>query len=161
MERSTSISTFDFLHDHVWSWVTTNFKMWGNLVGQSACGYLIWICRTSNWLCWLQLNYAITVTNTVSSLRQARGFQVFLVLHNFLFKSHFSKFGFMTPPLVTTFTLWPATPPLIFAVFSLKCMMMPDVGIQLSWCHLSDHIVTKLWGSFFQSVYVYHVVFTL
>ena len=24
---------------------------------------------------------------------------------------------------------------------------MPDVGIQLSWCHMSDHTVTQLWGS--------------
>lgn len=45
-------------------------------------------------------------------------------------------------------------PPPIFVVFSLKCMMIPDVGIQLSWCHLSDHTVTKLWGSCFQSVCV-------
>jgi len=25
-------------------------------VGQSACGYLIWTCRASTWLCWLLLD---------------------------------------------------------------------------------------------------------
>ena len=46
-ERSTSVSIFNFLLDHIWSLVETNYKIWGNLLSQSGCGYHIRICRAS------------------------------------------------------------------------------------------------------------------
>ena len=70
-----SVSIFNFLLDHIWSLVETNYKIRGNWVNQAAATIYEYVEQAMTLLTAARLSQT-----TVSSLRQTvRGLQVFLV----------------------------------------------------------------------------------